>query len=75
MKQTKIDLLEPFENVLRAVLSIPEDDKGIRGGADQNGTSSVFVKAVNRGSASKTELEKVLRCLAKLPEYHETNQN
>ena len=63
MKQTKIDLSESFENVLRAVLSTPEDDKGIREGAGQNGTSSVLAKAVNRGSASKTELERVLRSL------------
>src|ERR1043166_9307833 len=63
MKQTKIDLSESFENVLRAVLSTPEDDKGIGEGAGQNGTSSVLAKAVNRGSASKTELERVLRSL------------
>ena len=63
MKQTKIDLLNPFEKVLNAVLSTPDDDEGIREGAGQNGTSSVFANAVNRGSTSKTELKRVLRCL------------
>ena len=60
MKQTKIDLLKPFENVLRAVLSAPEDDTGVREGAAQNCTGSVFAKP---DPVSKAELKRVLRCL------------
>ena len=63
MKETKIDLLKPFEKVLKAVLSAPENDKGIREGAAQNGTGSVFAKSVNQGPVSKAELKRVLRCL------------
>ena len=35
MKQTKIDLLEPFEKVLGTVLSVPENHKVIAEGAAQ----------------------------------------
>jgi hypothetical protein len=63
MKEIKIDLLKPFGKVLRAVLSAPEDDKGIGEGAAQNSTGSVFAKPVNQGAVSKPELKRVLRCL------------
>ena len=62
MKQTKIDLLEPFEKVLEAVLSTPESRKVIAKGAVQMPQAQV-ANRVNQGPASEAELKQVLRCL------------
>ena len=62
MKQTKIDLLEPFEKVLEAVLSTPESYKLIAEGAVQM-PQAQFANRVNHGPASEAELKEVLRCL------------
>jgi hypothetical protein len=63
MIQTKIDLLEPFERVLAAVLSAPERHEVIGNSAAQNAAGAIFAKGVNAGPASDAELRKVLRCL------------
>jgi len=62
MKQTKIDLLEPFEKVLEAVLSTPESRKVIAKGAVQMPQAQV-ANRVNQGPASEAELKEVLSCL------------
>ena len=62
MKQIKIDLLEPFEKVLEAVLSAPESDKVIAEGAVQM-PQAQFANRVNPAPASEAELKEVLRCL------------
>jgi hypothetical protein len=62
MKQTKIDLLEPFEKVLEAVLSTPESNKAIAEGAVQM-PQAQFPNRVNHDPASDAELKEVLRCL------------
>ena len=62
MKQIKIDLLEPFEKVLKAVLSAPESHKVIAEGAVQM-PQTQFANRVNPAPASETELKEVLRCL------------
>ena len=63
MKQTKIDLLQPFEKVLGAVLSTPESHKVVDEGAAQNATGAVFPNRVNHGPASSAELRRVVRCI------------
>jgi hypothetical protein len=62
MKQTKIDLLEPFEKVVEAVLSTPESHQVIVEGAVQM-PQAQFANRVNRSPASEAELKEVLRCL------------
>jgi len=62
MKQIRIDLLEPFEKVLEAVLSAPESHKVIAEGAVQM-PQAQFANRVNPAPASETELKEVLRCL------------
>ena len=62
MKQIKIDLLEPFEKVLEAVLSAPESHKVIAEGAVQM-PQAQFANRVNPAPASEAELKEVLRCL------------
>jgi hypothetical protein len=61
MKQTKIDLLEPFEKVLGAVLSAPENHKVIGGCAAQTG--AMFAKRGNQGPAGSAEIRGLLRCI------------
>jgi hypothetical protein len=64
MKQTKIDLLEPFEKVLEAVLSTPENHKVIAEGAVQM-PQMQFANLVNHDPAKEAELKEVLRSLYK----------
>jgi hypothetical protein len=63
MKQTKIDLLEPFEKVLASVLSAPARDKVIAQSPAENATSLLFPNAVDPSSVTAGELREVLRCL------------
>jgi hypothetical protein len=63
MKQTKIDLLEPFEKVLASVLSVPARDKVIAQSPAENATSLRFPNPVDRSPATAGELREVLRCL------------
>jgi hypothetical protein len=63
MKQTKIDLLEPFEKIFEALLSVPESNKVIGEDAAQNAAGAISAKHVNHFSASDAELRKVLRCV------------
>jgi len=63
MKQIKIDLLEPFEKIFEALLSIPESNKVVGEGATQNATGAISAKHANENPASDAELRKVLRCL------------
>ena len=63
MKQTKIDLLEPFEKVLEAVLSAPESHKVIAEGAAQTATGAMFANRGDQDPASEAEIKEVLRCL------------
>jgi hypothetical protein len=63
MKQTKIDLLEPFEKVLTKVLSVPARDKVIAQSPAENATSLLFPNPVDRSPATAAELREVLRCL------------
>jgi hypothetical protein len=63
MKQTKIDLLEPYEKVLGAVLSVPENHKVIGGGAAQTTTGAMFAKRGNQGPAGNAEIRGLLRCI------------
>lgn len=62
MKQTKIDLSEPFEKVLGALLSAPQDEK-IGEGATQNVTAAMVPKPYNHRPTNVAELREVLRCL------------
>jgi hypothetical protein len=61
MKQTKIDLLEPFEKVLGAVLSAPENHKVIGGRTTTTGV--MFAKRGNQGRAGSAEIRGLLRCI------------
>jgi hypothetical protein len=62
MKQTKIDLLEPYEKVLGAVLSVPENHKVIGGGAAQTTTTgAMFAKRGDQGPAGNAEIRGLLR--------------
>ena len=64
MKQTKIDLLEPYEKVLGAVLSVPENHKVIGGGAAQTTTTgAMFAKRGNQARAGSAEIRGLLRCI------------
>ena len=63
MKQTKIDLLEPFEKVLTSVLAVPARDKVIAQSPAENATSLLFPNPVDRSAATAVELREVLRCL------------
>jgi hypothetical protein len=63
MKQIKIDLSEPFEKILGAVLSVPGRPEVIDEAADQNTTGPVIAKRANHGRGNDTEVRKVLRCL------------
>jgi hypothetical protein len=63
MKQIKIDLSNPFEKVLGAVLSVPGRPAVIDEAAVQNTAGTIFAKRANRGPANDAELRKVLRCL------------
>ena len=63
MKQTKIDLLEPFEKVLTSVLAVPEKNKVITKSPAENATSLLFPNPVDRSAATAVELREVLRCL------------
>jgi hypothetical protein len=63
MKQIKIDLLEPFEKIFEALLSIPESNKVVGEGAAQDATGAISAKHVNHFPASNAELRKVLRCV------------
>jgi hypothetical protein len=64
MKQTKIDLLEPFEKVLRAVLSAPENHKVIGGAAAQTTTTgAMLAKRGNQRPAGSAEIRGLLRCI------------
>ena len=66
MKQTKIDLLEPYEKVLGAVLSVPENHKVIGGGAAQTTTTgAMFAKRGDQGPAGNAEIRGLLRCIYK----------
>ena len=64
MKQTKIDLLEPYERVLGAVLSVPENHKVIGGGAAQTTTTgAMFAKRGDQDPAGNAEIRGLLRCI------------
>ena len=66
MKQTKIDLLEPFEKVLEAVLSTPESRKVIAKGAAQTTTTgAMFAKRGDQGPGGSAEIKGLLRCIYK----------
>lgn len=66
MKQTKIDLLEPYEKVLGAVLSVPENHRVIGGGAAQTTTTgAMFAKRGDQGPAANAEIRGLLRCIYK----------
>ena len=66
MKQTKIDLLEPFEKVLGAMLSVPENHKVIAGGAAQTTTTgAMFAKRGDQGPGGSAEIKGLLRCIYK----------
>lgn len=66
MKQTKIDLLEPFEKVLGAMLSVPESHKVIAGGAAQTTTTgAMFAKRGDHGPGGSAEIKRLLRCIYK----------
>jgi len=63
MKQTKIDLLEPFEKILGAVLSAPENHKVIGAGAAQTTTGAMLAKRGNQGPAGSAEIRGLLCCI------------
>jgi hypothetical protein len=63
MKQTKIDLLEPFEKVLTSVLSVPARDKVIAPSPAENAASLLLPNRGDRSPATAAELREVLRCL------------
>ena len=62
MKQTKIDLLEPFEKVLELLLSLPESNKGIAEAVAKM-PQVRFANGVNHDPTGKAQLEDVLRCI------------